>query len=352
MLSKKYVPILTTWTSLPTVKRLDNKKGLVVMASLKYQISSRLKNMDKIKQLKHPQKDKNGNLLNTSEISTASIKQYKHHAIKFGEWCKVTYHCRKFEDCAKHLQDYATALKQKGKSASTIHTYMAAVCRVWGVNLAEIKKPRRFVSENTRSRGVKAVDKRRDAKPEASPRLYEFAKRVGLRRREYQRLCGDSLALDESGNLCIRVRGKGGKLQYQRLLPDDEAFVRAYFDDKDSDECIFLREELNNKIDLHHLRALQAQRAYAYYLERIEDANFRKKLIAELQARWEVANNKKAWKPQLIEGRYYLRGKNREFAQVYGLPVSYDRLALKAVSVFHLSHWRDDVTVQNYLLAQ
>jgi hypothetical protein len=352
MLSKKYVPILTIWTPTPAVKRLNKKKGLIVMASLTYQIASHVKDMDKAKQFKRPQKDKNGNPLDTSDISTASLKQYKHHAIKFGEWCKVKYHCRKFEDCATHLQDYATALKEKGKSASTIHTYLAAVCRVWGVDLAEIKKPRRVVSENTRSRGVKAVDKRSDAKPDASPRLYEFAKRVGLRRREYQRLCGDSLALDESGNLCIRVRGKGGKLQYQRLLPEDEAFVRAYFDDKDADECIFLREELDNKIDLHHLRALQAQRAYAYYLEHIEEADFREKLIAELQARWEAANNKKAWNPQLVEGGYYLRGKNREFAQAHGLPVSYDRLALKAVSVFHLSHWRDDVTVQNYLLAQ
>lgn len=34
-----------------------------------------------------------------------------------------------------------------------------------------------------------------------------------------------------------------------------------------------------------------------------------------------------------------------------GLLTEYNRLALMAVSVFHLSHWRLDVTVSNYLLA-
>ena len=38
-------------------------------------------------------------------------------------------------------------------------------------------------------------------------------------------------------------------------------------------------------------------------------------------------------------------------AEKNGLPVVYDRLAVMAVSVFHLSHWRCDVTVDNYLLA-
>ena len=47
---------------------------------------------------------------------------------------------------------------------------------------------------------------------------------------------------------------------------------------------------------------------------------------------------------------YKLRGKNREKALKDGLAVEYDRLAVFAVSVFHLSHWRLD-TLTNYLLA-
>ena len=52
-----------------------------------------------------------------------------------------------------------------------------------------------------------------------------------------------------------------------------------------------------------------------------------------------------------IDGIYYLRGLNRKLALEHNLPVAYNRLALMAVSVFHLSHWRLDVTVCNYILA-
>lgn len=212
-----------------------------------------------------------------------------------------------------------------------------------------IQKPVRHVAQNTRSRGEKAVDKRKDAQREASPRLYDFAIKVGLRRREYLRLYGDSLVEDESGYPCIRVRGKGGKVQYQRILPTDIQFVCSYFTDKDADECIFDRKELTNKIDLHHLRASQAKRAYLYYLDAIRDPAFKEQLIRELEARFEI-NGRKLIHDQ-IDGKYYLRGLNRKFAREHNLPTAYNRLALMAVSVFHLSHWRLDVTVCNYILA-
>ncbi len=38
-------------------------------------------------------------------------------------------------------------------------------------------------------------------------------------------------------------------------------------------------------------------------------------------------------------------------AEQHGLPVSYDRLAAMAVSIYHLAHWRLDVTIDNYLIA-
>ena len=49
------------------------------------------------------------------------------------------------------------------------------------------------------------------------------------------------------------------------------------------------------------------------------------------------------------EKPYYLRS-NRETALRMGKPIAYNRLALMAVSVLHLSHWRTDVTVTNYIL--
>ena len=258
-------------------------------------------------------------------------------SIKFGEWCKRRYRCRHFTDCRSHIQDYADWLAQQGKSPSTIHSYLAGICRVYEISLDKIQKPKRVTSQNTRSRGEKPVDKRTDATRDASPRLHDFAAVVGIRRAEYARLRGDDLVYDESGYLCVRIRrGKGGKYQEQRILPGDEMFTRA---------------EMSNKIDLHHLRAVQAQRAYKYYADRLsKEPVYRERLEQEIKARWRLYN-KKRWKQCDFEGVYRLRGANSQLARRLGRPTEYDRLAIMATSVFHLSHWRCDVTVSNYLLA-
>ena len=127
-----------------------------------------------------------------------------------------------------------------------------------------------------------------------------------------------------------------------------------------NERLLFSKEEMTNKIDLHHLRALRAQRMYRYYLEHIQnEKGYREQLISEIKHTWEKDDDAreengyrpKRWKDCKVNGNYVLRGHNRELALKNGLPVSYDRLALLAVSVYHLAHWRQDVTVANYLLA-
>lgn len=65
------------------------------------------------------------------------------------------------------------------------------------------------------------MDERADAQREASPRLYDFAERVGIRRAEYAALHGSDFGEDEVGPYVLVRRGKGGKRQKQRLLPSD-----------------------------------------------------------------------------------------------------------------------------------
>lgn len=292
---------------------------------------------------------------------TQTEKQYRNHAIKFANWCKEQYGCRMLDECSTHVQDYADFLVAQGKSPSTIHTYLAGICRICGVPLADIQKPIRVVAENTRSRGTKAVDGRADSSREASPRLYDFACIAGIRRNEYLHLTPDDLVLDDFGHPCVLVRkGKGGKRQLQRILPDELPAIKAVFDAPADEEHLFSRDEMKNKIDLHHLRALRAQKMYRYYLDRIEtETGYRAQLISEIRHVWEQDDEArksngyraKRWSDMKVTGNYVLRGNNRKLAQKHGLPVAYDRLALLAVSIFHLSHWRHDVTVANYLLA-
>ena len=308
-----------------------------------------------IKKLELRRKGKDKPMLAKTEL------QYKKHALKYAEWAKAAYGCKTLEECKSHIQDYSNYLTVSGKTPSTTHTYLAGICRVFAVPLENINKPIRIVAENSRSRGSKAVDIRKDAGREASPRLYDFACVVGIRRAEYLHLAPDDLVLDDFGHPCVLVRkGKGGKRQLQRILPEELPAIKAVFDNSADENHLFSKDEMNNKNDLHHLRALRAQKMYRYYLDRIEnETGYRAQLINEIRHVWEQddearKNNgyrAKRWSDMKVTGNYVLRGNNRKLAQKHGLPLQYDRLALLAVSIFHLSHWRHDVTVANYLLA-
>ena len=67
---------------------------------------------------------------------------------------------RRRDDIGKdQIQAYADHLKAQGKTASTIHCYLAPVCKAVGISLKEIEKPLRHGSEFTRSGGGLAFGK-------------------------------------------------------------------------------------------------------------------------------------------------------------------------------------------------
>ena len=281
---------------------------------------------------------------------------------KFVRFCRERFGCKTVEECGEHIGDYAAYLAtETNYTASTIHSYLAAVCVYHGVGMNDFDKPRRHTSEYRKGRIDNGRTERSDndiCNPKYR-RLVEFQRRVGLRRSELKRLTGSDFVLDESGNPCVLVKkGKGGKTQYQRILPNDIAFVASYFSDKGDDERIFTSDEKKNKLNLHRLRALHARDACRYYTERLqtEGEEYRRQLIREIEMRWSAHNRDKRTgrvKPinrKLLEGKFFLRGRNKAFAVAHGLPWVYDRLAMTAVSIFHLSHWRNDVTAESYML--
>ena len=289
---------------------------------------------------------------------------YQDHYKMFIDYCRKYYHCTTKEECGDHIQDYSNWLQSQGKSASTIHTYLAPVCGYHGVPMKDINKPQRKVSENIRSRDRNDKYKRTDQKynnPEFSL-VAEFQARVGIRRAELKNLRLNAMKQDESGYWCIEVqKGKGGKYQLQRILPEDVEFIRGYFATPNSDERLFKAEDFSKNMDYHHLRALQAQRAYRYYYDMTHSGHPKKDsraacvLRGELMKRWNIYNLDKNGKPRQFpfadtKGIYKLRGDNRRYALKHGLPVEYDKLCVMAVSIFHLSHWRLD-TLTNYLIA-
>lgn len=281
------------------------------------------------------------------------------------------------------LQGYCDALQAAGYSPATIHGRLAAPCQALGVPMGDIDAPKRSAAAITRSREVDRPGRDRDAADRANPRnarLVAFQQAAGLRRSEIGRLQGRDLVRDESGKWCVCVeRGKGGKPQMQRILPADIDTVRAIFDGIQPDQPVFTRGELSNHIDLHSIRASAARRAYDFYADRLQaDPAARSTLIRQLtdrfcrlhgltklspedrrpealQQRPDSATRDQAvrWVKTMLSpggGEYVLRGAVAEKARAAGRPLVYDRLALLATSVYHLSHWRLDVTITNYLV--
>ena len=282
-------------------------------------------------------------------------QQYLKNFKRFVSFCRDTYDCKTLKECVTYIQDYSDSLQSKGLTASTIHTYLAAVCVLTNVNMSEIKKPIRHTAEYSRGRKKDSVIKSRDLNDLRWAHLVEFQKKVGLRRAELMKLTGKDFLKDESDNCCIRVKGKGGKLQLQLIADEDVEFIKSYFKGKGPNEKIFEKEEFNNNLNLHYLRAECAKEFYIKTVKKLrEDKDYEEILIKQIKRRWNKYNLKPDGTPKLfdykkIDGYYYLRGKNRQAVKEMGGCVKYNKLAVLATSIFKLSHWRCDVTINSYL---
>ena len=284
-------------------------------------------------------------------------KTYTRQFKSYVKFCRENFNCRNFEECGEHIQEYSDYLQTGNYTASTIHTYLAAVCAVYEINLETIQKPTRHTADYIRGRSIKNIDSKNDLDSPAWSDIVEFQRRVGIRRDELKRLKGSDFDIDESGYLCVIVRrGKGGKCQYQRILEKDIEFIKSYFDGVAENEYIFDRKYFENDLNLHRLRANAAKEYYEEQLKQIKaDPQYAAKLEKEIRARWEKMNltkkgTSKKFKEVEIKGIYTLRGKNRILAIEKGFPICYDKLALLATSIFKLSHWRNDVTVASYMI--
>lgn len=303
-------------------------------------------------------------LENMDGSNNTSVKQMKANCRRFSEWsCEKGYNkLNKILEIGKErvMQEYSNYLIEKELSPATIHTYLAAPCKALDVPMEKIKKPKRTADKITRSRDVSRNEQGRVEMGESRhQRLVEFQGAVGIRRSELAKLKGKNLVVDEAGNLCVEVeRGKGGKYQLQRILPCDVEIVKSCFEGIGKDEYVFKSTELRNKIDLHRIRAEHAQKAYTYYCSL--DFSEKKKLVNELKMRWLATHpqyEKNSWQytkwlEQMTKGGgvYVLRGANYDRAIQNNRPTRYNRVALMAVSMFHLSHYRLGVAVVNYLV--
>lgn len=291
-----------------------------------------------------------------------TYRQFLRHSYAYVKYCREHFDCRDYESCCSMelAQSYCDYLKNQEYTASTIHTYLAAVAVSFdGVKLNNINKPVRHTAEYTRGRKEPfAPQKSSDLSHEAWKSLVDFNLKVGIRKDELKKLKGCNFKKDESGFWSVEIlRGKGNKYTLNRLnKPEDVEFIRKYFERVGPDEPVFPPEMFKNHLNLHKLRAESAKEYYRIQVEKIrENPEYAKQLEKEILARWNKYNiNPRTGKPRYfnkkeITGYWVLRGKNREKAKQLGNDGKYLKLTVLATSIFKLSHWRNDTTIFSYL---
>lgn len=293
-----------------------------------------------------------------------TIHSYKSAINRFCSWAKEEGISKEqvLASPREYLQAYTNHLAESGLSKASIHTYIAAPCKGLHIPMQHISKPQRSADDITRSRGDRNPQGQREALNPRFERLVRFQEITGLRRAELEALRGEDLRMRDGKMYVVARQGKGGKEQWQRILPRDTEVVQRTFSGIKKDDRVFTPGEMKNKIDLHQMRAMHAKECYDYYATRIkEDPAYREQLREELQQYFKNHHSPngeldtRAYERfcndmNKNEGVYQMRGKTRELAEEHDRPTNYDRVALMAVSAEHLAHWRLDVTVINYLM--
>ena len=287
-------------------------------------------------------------------------QQYTRNMKYFVQYCREKHNCRILDECRAHIDEYINTLIDNGMSACTIHTYAAAISATLRIPLNTIKKPKRIISEFTRGRKeIQYLHSSQDLENPAYKRLIDFAKKVGIRREEYAKLKKSSWTIDPStGKHAIFVaRGKHGKEQYQLVRDEDVPWFENFFAEVPDDRYIFSKAEMNNHLNLHRFRADNAKRWYAELEQKLkDDPSYADIMIEQIKARYVHSRDPRTGKPKhfdpkSVEGFYFLRKSLRQKQISENKPIKFNRLIVKYVSIFCLSHYRESVCIQNYLLA-
>ncbi len=285
--------------------------------------------------------------LHRKKATENTVKQYRTACKAFAAFIKDTEGTERVpEERYRDLaQKYFEKLKTEGKSPDTVHTYAAGITQGLRLSIDDFVLDRRTRPQ----KGRKAIFT-------DNPTIPSLGLYLGIRRAEFAQLKGGSL-IEKDGYLFVAVRkGKGGKYQEQLILPRYEKAVKAVFKGKGEDEFIYTKDELRafKEANTHAMRRQIAREAYAFYLSLKPEDRARYMEIAHKRFLENEKKGERMWKAELdlIEKKplRYCRGANKAALLKQGREPFFDRECVLLVSVLHLAHYRDDVTVDNYLI--
>lgn len=278
---------------------------------------------------------------------------------RFCEFVKERHpEARTISASREYIREWKDHLQERGLRSETIHGYIDHLGVVYGVSGGQFGLGRS--AEPVKGRSDRSERDLRDRDNEKYSDFSKLAEMTGLRRSEIGQIRYDSFYRKEDGYYYLQVTGKGGREQEQRILHEHDRYVERYLEER-SHERICTEEQCRNHINVHADRRDLAQKAYREYKTMCETKEGRISVFNELKRqfdeRYDRNGSGRTWRdnPDMrileknLESIYKCRGEQKEEFESQGKSAEFDRLPLLAVSVFHLAHWRCDVTVQNYM---
>lgn len=282
---------------------------------------------------------------------STTFETYLRVIVMFCLWLVEVMHVSKYITIAQskqYIQPYIEYRESQGIARTTIRKEVSALCKVCGCHrqMFKITAPRRasMLGRNTPP-SVLAFEKKHII--EAT-----YCASVGGRCAEFLKLRGRDIK-EVNGRVYVHiVGGKGGKDQWQLVLPGSEKFIWSVHLSVGPDDLIFDKPSVIKKLSTHRFRRSMAQKMYYFIEDDLKNnPNHRRVYEEALLERFREAGVNPANKPDMrrLDKRYYAKGNVKQDLISRGIQTDFDRLALMVVSVFCLSHWRASVAVKSYL---
>jgi integrase len=275
-------------------------------------------------------------------LGTKTEKTYLQQCDKFSRYLTNNgFKKATIQEAEAQVQNYMNDLAKNNYAAASQKTALAAICKALNLKMDGFDYARPEIS----TRGRDNIGLRN----ERNERVIQFAERVGIRRAEYAKLCGKDYVERDGRSYVIVRKGKGGKYQEQLIAKEDKEFVKKYFDG--SNNKVFTEREVKacHDANIHRLRREHAQKMYDHY--KAMPADQRVKVVELLEERMNANPRKYGRLDRAMLSRpYVVRGIYRKEYMEKGKSVSLDRFAVLAVSILHLSHYREAVVVHHYLI--
>lgn len=231
--------------------------------SLSYQISERMKDLNRIGQSKYEaqQKEKaaaksEGRRYNPAKVDGIYGIKTMEHYVKIGNrwanWAKTNVpeiiKGRTLGECREAAAAYIKDREAKGHSRWTLaqdRSALAKLMAIPGDNICSLP-PRKLIDRIKNEKMPKGFSEKRNRD------LVAICKATGLRKREIKALIGKHLGAKDGRLILHNVIGKGGKKRDVTIPRSEEALVRRLFEGKAQDEKII--ERVPNRTPCHIYR--------------------------------------------------------------------------------------------------